>query len=195
MLECIRRLVKEEELGADSHRHRERLSRASANWHILALRTEQAWRAALPFPKEWVRSLDALHLAFLVRLRERTDHVALVSLDRRMRVNALALEIGVLPQGDAEEFREAWDAGGHDGESVYVEFHEGDEGVVEPTVTRVGGRLHGDPNTWGEVIYPWPKPAAREPDPRLRNPRLITPAVRAYLAGPPRRDGGPTDAA
>ncbi len=55
-------------------------------------------RAAQDFEVEPVRTLDALHIASALLWEERLGAVALVSCDKRLRDNALAYGMEVLPQ-------------------------------------------------------------------------------------------------
>lgn len=52
---------------------------------------------ARPFAVEPVRTLDAIHLATAVQLREPSDLVGFLTLDARVRVNAAALGFQVRP--------------------------------------------------------------------------------------------------
>lgn len=70
---------------------------AAANWTLYPLRQEIVDRARRPFPQEPVRSLDALHLAAALVAREIRPQLAFLSLDRRLRENALALGFEVIP--------------------------------------------------------------------------------------------------
>ena len=54
-------------------------------------------RARQVFPLEPVRTLDAIHLATALVLREAVGPLTLLSLDRRVRENAAALGFDVLP--------------------------------------------------------------------------------------------------
>jgi hypothetical protein len=54
-------------------------------------------RARRPFPREPVRTLDALHLACLLSLRDELPEIAVVSLDGRIRTNADALGFDLRP--------------------------------------------------------------------------------------------------
>lgn len=71
--------------------------RVSAQWTFLRLDGPVLERAARPFPAEPVRTLDALHLATTLGLREAGEEVTVLSLDRRVRGNAEALGFDVAP--------------------------------------------------------------------------------------------------
>lgn len=71
--------------------------RVSAQWTFFRLDGPVLERAARPFPGEPVRTLDALHLATALGLREAGEEVTVLSLDRRVRANAEALGLDVAP--------------------------------------------------------------------------------------------------
>ncbi len=54
-------------------------------------------RAGQPFPVEPVRSLDAIHLATIEALREKLRWFTVATHDARVRENALALGLRVVP--------------------------------------------------------------------------------------------------
>ena len=64
---------------------------------ILPLDEATLERASLEFPVEPVRALDAIHLASMLGCMERIGRPVMVSCDARVRENALALGIDVLP--------------------------------------------------------------------------------------------------
>jgi len=70
---------------------------AAARWAILELSVEVARRAESVFPLEPVRTLDAIHLASAVLLRESLPDLCILSTDERVRRNALQLGFDVLP--------------------------------------------------------------------------------------------------
>lgn len=53
--------------------------------------------AAAPFPAEPIRSLDAIHLASAKVAGDSLGDIAVLSFDERVRANAKALGLGVLP--------------------------------------------------------------------------------------------------
>jgi predicted nucleic acid-binding protein len=73
------------------------LNRESVHWERLTLGPEVVERARRPFPEEPVRTLDALHLASALRVRAALPDLAVLSLDHRVRTNALALGLDVIP--------------------------------------------------------------------------------------------------
>ena len=74
-----------------------RLHAAARYWLLVRLSGSILARAREPFPVEPVRTLDALHLASVLETREAVRGLAVLSLDERIRGNAAALAIPVLP--------------------------------------------------------------------------------------------------
>lgn len=66
-------------------------TRAVSTWAILELSREVARRAEDAFPREPVRTLDAIHLASAVFLRQALPDLVLLSGDERVRANAQQL--------------------------------------------------------------------------------------------------------
>jgi len=101
LLEVKRVLLRAEILTAlpqrDAHRAGDRFRTASSYWMIARLHRAVLDRAARPFPIETLRTLDALHLATAVEVRRAGPAVNVLSLDRRIRENAAALGMAVLP--------------------------------------------------------------------------------------------------
>lgn len=75
----------------------EALARAGAGWAVLEMSREVAERAEAPFPVEPVRTLDALHLASALVLRQAIPDLRLLSSDDRVRANGRRLGFEVLP--------------------------------------------------------------------------------------------------
>lgn len=71
---------------------------AVACWAVLELSAEVAQRAESPFPAEPVRTLDAIHLASALFLRESLPDLLMLSTDERVRRNARQLGFDVLPR-------------------------------------------------------------------------------------------------
>ncbi len=80
--------------GADA---RATLNRAGADWSVLEIRGEITERAKRPFPQEPVRTLDAIHLATALAVRETVGPVSVLSLDERIRRSARELGFAVVP--------------------------------------------------------------------------------------------------
>lgn len=70
---------------------------AAATWAVLEMSERVLTRARGTFPVEPVRTLDALHLATAMVFREAMADLAVVSLDDRIRANAVALGFAVIP--------------------------------------------------------------------------------------------------
>jgi len=94
----IRRAVAEnllDEVGSTSVL--EVLARAGAGWGVLEMSREVAERAEASFPVEPVRTLDALHLASALLLRQALPDLRLLSSDDRVRANGRRLGFEVVP--------------------------------------------------------------------------------------------------
>lgn len=100
-LECARalargvatdRLAAAEELAA-----LQLLDRAATSWVTLEMSGRVLDRARARFPREPVRTLDAIHLATALMFHEVHAGLSLVSLDDRLRENATALGLSVAP--------------------------------------------------------------------------------------------------
>jgi hypothetical protein len=66
-------------------------AQAASTWAILEISEEVARRAEDGFPDEPVRTLDAIHLASALFLRQSFPELAIVSVDERLRSNAALL--------------------------------------------------------------------------------------------------------
>jgi len=84
------KLSKEKALSA----HRV-LDDAAGHWIILDLAGDVLERAKQEFPAEPVRSLDALHLASALVFNNHLGKVAMLSLDDRIRTNAVAMGLSL----------------------------------------------------------------------------------------------------
>ena len=100
-IECARALTRARSQRRITALHRDVLRRA---WRGQAeaitridITDEVAERASGDFPVEPVRSLDAIHLATVLTLRERVGELTILSVDDRVRANAVALGLPVLP--------------------------------------------------------------------------------------------------
>lgn len=101
LIECDRALVRAtvaarlaEARAAD---RRSWLARVSDHWTVLALDSEIAVRARRPFPREPIRTLDAIHLATALTARAIVPGLRLLSLDERVRACARELGFDLLP--------------------------------------------------------------------------------------------------
>jgi len=73
------------------------LVEAAAGWHVMRLDAETIERARRPFPREPIRTLDALHLASLLSVRAGVGGLALLTLDQRLRDAGRDLGLDVVP--------------------------------------------------------------------------------------------------
>ncbi len=97
LLECRRSLVVAEHIrritARDAGEAYAALARAEKHWSILQMTDEVLERAARAFPKEPVRSLDAIHLASVLQLQRALPELCVLSLDDRVRENVKLLGI------------------------------------------------------------------------------------------------------
>ena len=73
------------------------LDEAFGSWHVLEISDEVITRSRASFPAEPVRSLDALHLSSALSILAVAGQVTTLSLDDRIRTNALAMGMEVVP--------------------------------------------------------------------------------------------------
>lgn len=89
LIECDRVLIRATVMGAldeaVADERRSRLARAAEHWVLFDLDAEIVARARQPFPREPVRTLDALHLATATVARSLVSDLVLLSLDQRVR--------------------------------------------------------------------------------------------------------------
>lgn len=101
LVECERALHRLDSLGLLSPTQiadlRDRLRIVTTHWTFMALDREVVESAKDSFPVEPVRSLDALHLASALRAADLLPGLAILSLDQRIRDNALPLGLPVHP--------------------------------------------------------------------------------------------------
>jgi uncharacterized protein len=101
-VECARALARARELKRISPVEEmaalRMLDDAISSWHVHDLSDNVLARARNPFPVEPVRTLDALHLATAQVLHVALGGVAFLSLDERVRENAAALGLTVVPK-------------------------------------------------------------------------------------------------
>ena len=100
-LECgraIARGARDGTIGHTDHLAALRLlERAAASWVTLEMTGLVLERARRAFPREPVRTLDAIHLATAIQFQEALPDLAVVSLDERVRDNAQSLAMTVVP--------------------------------------------------------------------------------------------------
>ncbi len=101
LVECDRVLIRAAALGeiseVEAAKRRAELRAVAAHWVLLRLGPDAVDRARAPFPKEPVRTLDALHLACALTAKAATPDVVVLSVDDRVRANARALGFEVEP--------------------------------------------------------------------------------------------------
>lgn len=73
------------------------LDEALAGWHVMDLTDEIVAAARGTFPREPVRTLDALHLASAIVLQQALGALDVLSFDERVRANAATLQMTVVP--------------------------------------------------------------------------------------------------
>ena len=73
------------------------LHEAVQGWHVIEVSDDVVERARGAFPTEPVRSLDALHLASAGALLDAAGELTTLSLDERVRANAQAMGMRVVP--------------------------------------------------------------------------------------------------
>jgi predicted nucleic acid-binding protein len=101
LIECDRVLRRAAAVGelteAEAADRRANMASASAHWHILRIAPEVVERCRQPFPVEPIRTLDSIHLASALMGRGAIAGLKVLSLDDRVRKNAVALGFEVLP--------------------------------------------------------------------------------------------------
>lgn len=102
LIECDRVLHRATALGelgeAEALARRALLSTAAEHWIVFAIDGEMAERARRPFPREPLRTLDAIHVATALAVRSLVSELHLLSLDDRIRRNAIELGFEVVPE-------------------------------------------------------------------------------------------------
>jgi len=101
ILECERGIHQAKAAGRLNARRSEaaraRLEAATASWSVFRISAVIVDRARQPFPREPLRTLDALHLATALRVREFRTELRVLTFDRRIRSNAAALGLEAAP--------------------------------------------------------------------------------------------------
>jgi len=100
-IECTRGVRRAEAAGRVTAREADtllaELRLLADGWDAMEIGERVVLVASAPFPVEPVRSLDAIHLASAKLASDRLGDVAVLSFDERVRANAEALGLGVLP--------------------------------------------------------------------------------------------------
>ena len=101
LVECSRALARARDGGristVEERAALHLLGEATETWHLLDVSDAVIERARAAFPAEPVRSLDAVHLASAWSILEAAGEVTALSLDDRVRANALAMGMRVVP--------------------------------------------------------------------------------------------------
>lgn len=102
LVECDRVLIRAVTVGgleeAVAAERRARLRTAVEHWILFDLDPDIVDRARRPFPKEPVRTLDAIHLATAVLAQSLVPDLELLSLDDRVRGAAALMSLRLLPR-------------------------------------------------------------------------------------------------
>ncbi len=94
----IRRLVATEQIEASAgNRSWDRYTAARDHWNLYAISDPVLERASQVFPREPVRTLDAIHLATAALIALEVTPPVVLSVDRQIRANVRALGLNVLP--------------------------------------------------------------------------------------------------
>ena len=100
-LECARALARGVTTGRVARTEQlaalQLLDMASSTWAVLEMTGRVLDRARAKFPREPVRTLDALHLATALIFHEAHGALTMVSLDEQIRHNAERLGLAVMP--------------------------------------------------------------------------------------------------
>ena len=73
------------------------LARVSEHWTLFRVDSDIVARARQPFPKEPIRTLDAIHLATAIVARNLVPEIQLLTLDDRLRICGAQLGFDILP--------------------------------------------------------------------------------------------------
>ena len=76
------------------------LAQAAARWALLEISSVVGERAEQAFPVEPIRTLDAIHLASALLLRQSLPDLSVLSTDSRVRDNASELGFEIFPRSD-----------------------------------------------------------------------------------------------
>ena len=105
IVECSRALARARSTGrlrdAEELAALHLLDQAALSWSVLDVSDRVAERARGAFPREPVRTLDALHLATAAVFLEALGSLRVLSLDDRVRLNASAMGMSLAPAAGA----------------------------------------------------------------------------------------------
>ena len=101
LVECDRTLHRAVATGrlaaSDSLQLHSIIETASSHWTLLGMDADIVHRSRRSFPREPIRALDAIHLATALAVRNLAPDLLVLSLDDRIRDNAVALGFQVAP--------------------------------------------------------------------------------------------------
>ena len=101
LIECDRVLARAAALGersdAEVAMRRGLVAAAADHWVVLSIDSEVVARSRQAFPREPIRTLDAIHLSTALLARNLVTEMCLLSLDERIRGNAVALGFDIAP--------------------------------------------------------------------------------------------------
>ena len=101
LIECDRVLHRAAALGelsaAEAATRRTLLSTLAEHWVVFAIDGEMSQRARQVFPREPIRTLDAIHIAAALVIRNLVTGLQFLTLDERIRGNAVDLGFEVVP--------------------------------------------------------------------------------------------------
>ena len=101
LIECDRVLHRAVALGelneSEAAGRRTAVTTAAEHWAVFAIDTEIVERARRAFPREPIRTLDAVHLSTALVARALVSDLQLLSLDALIRANASELGFDVVP--------------------------------------------------------------------------------------------------
>lgn len=103
--ECSRAILRGVALGALSRAEAQAVLHRLAEWEsgcdVLEIGDQVLARARAPFPCEPLRTLDAIHVASAALVHDEIGAVCVLSYDARVRANAAALDMQLLPAAES----------------------------------------------------------------------------------------------
>jgi predicted nucleic acid-binding protein len=107
LVECDRTLIRAESVDGTAEavaaRRKAVLREATEHWILFDVDAEIVERACRRYPREPIRTLDALHLATAVLVQSLVPDVAVLSRDFRVRENAREMGFRVVPDATMPE--------------------------------------------------------------------------------------------
>ena len=109
LIECDRVLHRGQERGVFSlsrvAQTRDALNQVAEHWTIFTVDQQVVDRARRPFPREPLRTPDAIHLSTALIARSLVTELSMVALAKPIRRNAVSLGIDLFPVPTEEELR------------------------------------------------------------------------------------------